>query len=192
MATAFFDRSFVVKDKQSIARIQQSLAKPRQIKVNKRDYKAENERGIQITSHIRLILGLVLVFMLSPAWSCELLNTDAVKSNLETAFKTADFTHLTKQLQSSPLELNIENEYDEAQPIKRLKFKNLADLSLWFTNEYQFTEHRLIPLAVVCSNQTCNYALPELTLHHAIYLRGFKLKQSTQCSRLMQISLYLA
>ena len=48
MATASFDKNFVVKDKKSIKRIHQDLAHPRLIKVKKRDYKAENERGIQL------------------------------------------------------------------------------------------------------------------------------------------------
>lgn len=48
MATASFDKSFVVHDKQSIDRIHQDLANPRHIKVKKRDYKAESKRGIQL------------------------------------------------------------------------------------------------------------------------------------------------
>ena len=45
MATASFEKSFVVKDKRSI---DQDLAPPRLIKVKKRDYKAENARGVQL------------------------------------------------------------------------------------------------------------------------------------------------
>lgn len=48
MATASFEKSFVVKDKRSIDRIHQDLATPRLIKVKKRDYKAENARGVQL------------------------------------------------------------------------------------------------------------------------------------------------
>ena len=48
MATASFDKTFVVNDKQSIDRIHQDLANPRYIKVQKRDYEAENKRGIQL------------------------------------------------------------------------------------------------------------------------------------------------
>lgn len=46
MATASFGKSFVVKDKESIDRIHRDLAHPRLIKVKKRDYKAENGKGI--------------------------------------------------------------------------------------------------------------------------------------------------
>lgn len=48
MVTTSFDKSFVIKDEQSIARIHQDLATPRQVKVKKRDYKAENQRGIAL------------------------------------------------------------------------------------------------------------------------------------------------
>lgn len=48
MATASFDKSFVVKDKQSIDRIKQDLANPRHIKVNKRDYTVESKQGIAL------------------------------------------------------------------------------------------------------------------------------------------------
>jgi len=48
MATVSFDKDFVVKDKESIKRIHQDLASPRQITVKKRDYKAENKRGVQL------------------------------------------------------------------------------------------------------------------------------------------------
>ena len=48
MATASFEKSFVVKDKRSIDQIHQDLATPRLVKVKKRDYKAENARGIQL------------------------------------------------------------------------------------------------------------------------------------------------
>ncbi|WP_133493130.1 hypothetical protein [Alcanivorax sp. 24] len=48
MATASFDKSFVVKDKQSIDQIHQDMANPRHIKVKKRDYTAESKRGIEL------------------------------------------------------------------------------------------------------------------------------------------------
>lgn len=48
MATASFDKSFVVTEKESIDRIHQDLANPRQVKVIKRDYKAEKERGLEL------------------------------------------------------------------------------------------------------------------------------------------------
>lgn len=48
MATASFEKSFVVTDEQSVKQIRESLANPRQIKAKKRDYRAENKRGIQL------------------------------------------------------------------------------------------------------------------------------------------------
>lgn len=48
MATASFDRSFVVEDTRSIEQIHKDLANPRQIKVKKRNYKLESAKGIQL------------------------------------------------------------------------------------------------------------------------------------------------
>lgn len=48
MATASFDKSFVVKDKRSIDQLQKDLANPRHIEVKARDYKAENKRGVEL------------------------------------------------------------------------------------------------------------------------------------------------
>ena len=52
MATASFDKSFVVKDKESIERIHHDLAHPRQVNVIERDYKAESERGIKLLKQL--------------------------------------------------------------------------------------------------------------------------------------------
>ncbi len=48
MATASFEKSFVVTDRESIDRIHQDLTHPRQVRIIKRDYKAESARGIQL------------------------------------------------------------------------------------------------------------------------------------------------
>ncbi len=48
MATASFDKSFVVTDRESVERIRQDLTHPRQVKIIERDYKAESARGIQL------------------------------------------------------------------------------------------------------------------------------------------------
>jgi len=48
MATASFDKTFVVSNKTSIDKIRQDLAHPRQIEVQVRDYKAENAKGIEL------------------------------------------------------------------------------------------------------------------------------------------------
>lgn len=48
MATVSFEKSFVVRKKESIDRIHQDLETPRQVKVLKRDYQAEKARGIAL------------------------------------------------------------------------------------------------------------------------------------------------
>ncbi len=48
MATALFDRSFVVDDSKSIEQIHKDLAAPRQVKIKKRNYKADSVKGIAL------------------------------------------------------------------------------------------------------------------------------------------------
>ena len=48
MATASFDRSFVVNDQESIKKIHDDLAQPKLIKVKVRNYKADSKKGIQL------------------------------------------------------------------------------------------------------------------------------------------------
>lgn len=48
MATASFEKNFIVQDSASIERLERELASPRTAKVSKRDYKIENTRSIEI------------------------------------------------------------------------------------------------------------------------------------------------
>lgn len=48
MATASFDKTFIVSDKASIEQIRKDLDRPQKVKIKVRDYKAENEKGIKL------------------------------------------------------------------------------------------------------------------------------------------------
>lgn len=48
MATASFDKTFVVSDTASIKQIRRDLAHPHQVKVQTRNYKAESAKGIEL------------------------------------------------------------------------------------------------------------------------------------------------
>ena len=48
MATVSFDKSFVVRDEESIERIHRDLEHPRVVRVATRDFKEENKRGIKL------------------------------------------------------------------------------------------------------------------------------------------------
>lgn len=48
MTTASFEKDFIVEDELSIQQIRKDLGKPRQVQVKKRDYKAENAKGIEL------------------------------------------------------------------------------------------------------------------------------------------------
>ena len=51
MATASFEKSFVVKDSDSIAQIKKDLANPIKVIVKQRDYKADKKNTGQIHQH---------------------------------------------------------------------------------------------------------------------------------------------
>lgn len=48
MATASFEKSFVVRDKQSIEQLHYDLEYPREVQIAKRDIKANSKRGIAL------------------------------------------------------------------------------------------------------------------------------------------------
>jgi len=48
MATVSFEKSFVVKDEESIKRIQYDLTHPRMVTIPKRDYRLDSKRGIKL------------------------------------------------------------------------------------------------------------------------------------------------
>lgn len=48
MATASFDKSFVVNDEKAIKQIQFDLKNPHKVTIIKRDLKADSEKGIQL------------------------------------------------------------------------------------------------------------------------------------------------
>lgn len=57
MATASFDKSFVVKDSDSIAQIKKDIANPIKIVVKPRDYKADKKKGLRLLAQQLSALG---------------------------------------------------------------------------------------------------------------------------------------
>ena len=48
MATASFERSFIVTDNEAIKQLQDDLETPRKVTIIKRDLKADSEKGIEL------------------------------------------------------------------------------------------------------------------------------------------------
>jgi hypothetical protein len=48
MATTSFDKSFVVRDSESIRQIHKDLENPRKVVIQKRDYEADAKKGIEL------------------------------------------------------------------------------------------------------------------------------------------------
>lgn len=86
---------------------------------------------------------LVLVALRSGA--CESGNIEVVRKNVEEAFLSKSFSSIVVRYgESRNVHVTLENEYDE--------------------------EHLIIPAPVVCRPEGCACQLPELTVHHGVYL----------------------
>ncbi|WP_394178464.1 hypothetical protein [Marinomonas posidonica] len=48
MATTSFDKSFVIKDRESSKRFMKAVAQPRLVDVEDKDLKAESKKGLQL------------------------------------------------------------------------------------------------------------------------------------------------
>lgn len=57
MAAASFEKSFVVKDNDSIAQIKKDLANPIKITVKQRDYKVDKKKGLTLLAQQLSVLG---------------------------------------------------------------------------------------------------------------------------------------
>ena len=110
-----------------------------------------------------------------------------MRKDVEAAFLGKSFAALSaKHGKSQSVELKLEDEYEEDSPVTILSFSGLNELSRWFQEKHQHTDHMLVPEPVVCldfgGEFSCEYELPALTLHHGKYLLGFKAKREEQCT----------
>jgi hypothetical protein len=107
---------------------------------------------------------------------------------VEQAFLSKSFLRIAdKYGESQQLQLILENEYDEESPTVIVEFKGISELSTWFFEKHEFSEHMIIPSPANCDSEGCVYSLPELMLHHGIYLLGFKARKIGRCMPLIQL-----
>lgn len=134
-----------------------------------------------------LCLALLVAF---ECGACEPTSIEGLRKEVEKAFSSKSFLGVSKYGESQRLRVILENEYDEENPTVTLEFRSISELSAWFFEKHEFSEHMIIPLPVRCRGVSCTYALPELTLHHGIYLLGFETRKVGQCTPLTQLHIY--
>jgi len=135
----------------------------------------------------------LLALVASPCMSCELVDVDAIRKDVEAAFARKSFAGIAaKYGESESVELKLQDEYEEESPVTVFKFNSISALSRWFHEKHEHTGQMLIPEHVVCRDFDCEYGLPALTLHHGTYLLGFKAKREGQCTLLTQVYIYWA
>lgn len=137
----------------------------------------------------------LLALVTSQCISCELVSIEAMRKDVEAGFAAKSFAQLpAKYGESQSVELKLEDEYEEESPVTLFKFSGVGELSRWFHEKHQYTEHMFVPEQVVCRDfggeVGCEYELPALTLHHGKYLLGFKARREGQCTLLTQVYIY--
>lgn len=133
----------------------------------------------------------LLLLIAAPCRACEPAGIEGLRKDVEQAFSAKSFASIADKYGDSPgVQLTLENEYDEQNPTTRLTFESIAALSQWFFEKHEFSEHMIVPSPLACRSESCAYQLPELTLHHGVYLLGFEAKRAGQCMVLSQLRIH--
>jgi hypothetical protein len=120
--------------------------------------------------------------------ACVPTNIESFRKDVEAAFRGKSFMGIAdKHCNSQDVLVSLENEYDEENRAVILDFKSVPEMSKWFFDKHEQSEHMIIPSPAHCSGQGCSYDLPELTLHHGVYLRGFDISRSGRCMSLTRL-----
>ena len=122
--------------------------------------------------------------------ACELVSVETVRNDVEAAFRERSFAALTtKYAGATPVQLILENDSDD-DPASLQQFANIAEFAKWFAEKHEFSAAMFIPHEVECDARKCTYSVPELTMHHAVYLQGFERAQRTGCTALTKVLIF--
>jgi len=139
------------------------------------------------------IYFVLLVLLSFPVMACQGISADAMKVNIESSFLNKSFIDLLKNDIGTPsVQLVVEDEYDEDQPISKYSYQNLESFSKAFFSMEQYTNSMIVPQRYICLSLGCDYMPPRLTLHHATYLVDFSFTLNHTCLKKIKISIYHA
>jgi len=140
--------------------------------------------------HVAWLCALLLLCADGASAACKPADIDVLRKDVENAFSTKSFADIANEYgESQGAQVILENEYDDENPTVTIEFKSIAELSKWFFEKHEFSEHMIIPPRIECTVKGCAYELPELTLHHGIYLLGFEVKTG-RCTSLLRLHIY--
>ena len=130
----------------------------------------------------------VLLLAVFECGACGPANLEGLRKDVEAAFLSKSLLGIaTKYCDSQGVRVTVENESDHENPTVILEFKSVSELSTWFFEKHEFSEQMIIPSPAHCRGEGCTYALPELTLHHGVYLLGFEARKVGRCTPLTQL-----
>lgn len=125
--------------------------------------------------------------------ACEPSEMKVLQHDLESALSGRSFLNfLAKHGETGAVELALENENDEEQATKKFQFENLASLAQWLEEKHRYMASVLIPEKVMCGSLSCEYTLPQLTVHHAAYLLEFEVEKINKRLVLKRVHIYWA
>lgn len=123
--------------------------------------------------------------------ACKPFEGEVFRADLEQAFDSASFdAYLAKYGDHGPVELVVENEYDEDQEMRVSKYGSLAALAAWFQDAHGHGQSMIIPESRSCRGRQCDYQLPENTLHHGTYLTGYAADETAGCAALVRFAIH--
>jgi hypothetical protein len=130
----------------------------------------------------------LFVLVASNSGACELASTAALRKDVEDAFVSKSFAQLVdKYGDKHPVQLVLENEYDEENPTLYRLFDSVSAFSTWFVKMHDHSDNMFIPSPVTCGIGTCRYQQPQLTMHHGYYLLGFESERREGCTLLTKV-----
>ena len=150
---------------------------------------ARSTRTLGVMKYCIILLALVT----QQSLSCEFTEIKTTfRHDVEDAFEAKSFEALAEKYEASgPVTFSSESEYDEENPTTTYEFPDILAFSTWFYDRHQHISSMIIPDQVACNYSTCVYELPELTLHHGVYLVGFARKEVARCTSLVHVTVHV-
>jgi hypothetical protein len=132
----------------------------------------------------------LLALVTSPCFACDFTDMATLRMDVEAAFESRSLTQLVERYSApGPVQVRVQNFYDDDFPLQIRDFGDLAALAAWFDETHESAPVMFVPEKAYCDEFECLYDLPDETLHHGIYLLGFESLLHKDCRVLREVSI---